>query len=169
MGPGTSRHAPLRSERWHELERRVYIARSPTEVWTTLLDPPSWTRIHGDIRFGAPLGAWPAAGSIRSARLRLGLLRERGAVESLEARPGQRLRYRLVAGPVIAEWAWIFEPTAGGTRAIHAVSGDMGDRVSGWLAGLGRDPLEKALEAHLRTLKSIAESRGDRGAEATHG
>jgi uncharacterized protein YndB with AHSA1/START domain len=169
MGPGTSRHPAVLSDHRHSLERRVYIARSPSDVWAALVDPPSWARIHGDIRFGAPLGAWPAAGSIRSARVRLGLLREDGAVESLEARPRQRLRYRLVAGAVTAEWSWTFEPTAGGTRAIHAVAGDVGDRVSGWLAGLGHDPLERALEAHLRMLKSIAESRPDRGAEATHG
>lgn len=169
MGPGASRHDPSGSVRAPALERRVYIARTPLEVWGTLHDPGVWAKVHADLRFGAALGAWPAAGSIRSVRVRLGLLRERGSVESLEARPGRRFRYRVVAGPVVADWTWTLEPTAGGTRAIHAVSGHVDDRISGWLAGLGRDPLEGALEAHLRTLKAIAEAPADRGTDTAHG
>jgi len=169
MGLGAARHDPTASRHARGLERRVYIARDPDEVWTLLHDPVVWAKVHQDLRFGAAIGAWPAAGAMRSVRVRLGLLRERGVVESLEARPGRRFRYRVVAGPVVAEWTWTFEATAGGTRAIHGVRGRVDDRISGWLAGFGRDPLEGALEAHLRVLKASAEGSSDRRVDAIHG
>jgi uncharacterized protein YndB with AHSA1/START domain len=146
------------------IERRVYIAASPAAVWAALHDPAAARAIHPELRLGPPTLAWPAAGEIRSARVRIGLFRAAGSVESLEARPGRSFRYRLVAGPLGSEWTWRLEPTAGGTRAVHTVEGRVADRWSGWLAGVGGDPLSSAVEAHLRGLRAVSEG----GSPAPH-
>jgi hypothetical protein len=140
------------------LERRVYVDAAPAAVWAVLHDPRFARTIFPELRLGPPTGAWPAAGATRSGTLRLGMLREPALVESLEARPAARFRYRLSAGALEAEWTWSLEARSGGTIVVHAVSGEVADRWSGFLAGLGGDPLARATEAHLRGLKVAAEA-----------
>jgi uncharacterized protein YndB with AHSA1/START domain len=139
------------------IERRVYIAASPRTVWAALHDPAAARAIHPELRLGPATLAWPAAGEVRPARIRVGLFRAAGSIESLEARPWRTFRYRLVAGSLGSEWSWSLEPTAGGTRVVHAVEGRVADRWSGWLAGVGGDPFSSAVEAHLRGLRSASE------------
>lgn len=155
--------AAARASRPRVIERRVYIKAPPSTVWAALHDARNAEAVHGELRLGPATGAWPAAGSVRSARLRLGVLRETATVESLEARPGARFRYRLVADDLSSEWSWSFQPLAGGTRVVHAAAVQPGSpiasaRWTGWLAGFGRDVLAGTVEAHLRGLKSVSEA-----------
>jgi hypothetical protein len=140
------------------VERRVFIDAPPAAVWGVLHDPRAARAVFPELRLGSPSGAWPAAGATRSGTLRLGMLREPAVVESLEARPAARFRYRVSAGAIQAEWSWSLEARSGGTIVVHAVSGDVGDRWSGFLAGFGGDPLARATEAHLRGLKTSTEA-----------
>ncbi|HYM82763.1 MAG TPA: hypothetical protein VEY67_01255, partial [Candidatus Dormibacteraeota bacterium] len=57
------------------LERRVWVRASPAIVWATLHDPHHARSIQRELRLGPAIGAWPGAGAIRPATLRLGLLR----------------------------------------------------------------------------------------------
>jgi hypothetical protein len=141
----------------------VWVKAPPSVVWTALHDPHAARAIHRELRLGPAIGAWPGAGAIRPATLRLGLLREPASVESLEARPATRFRYRLVADDLSSEWSWSFEPLAGGTRVVHIALVDpasalVTSRWTGWLAGPGRDRIGATLEAHLRGLKHVAEA-----------
>jgi len=88
----------------------------------------------------------------------MGMLREPVTVESLEARPAKRFRYRVTGASIVTDWDWRLEAHAGGTRVIHAAAGGVGDRWAGLLAGLAGDPLARAVEAHLRGLKTAAEA-----------
>jgi ligand-binding SRPBCC domain-containing protein len=140
------------------VERRVFVDAPPTAVWAALHDPRLARTVTPELRVGPPTGAWPAAGATRTGTIRIGMLREPATVESLEARPASRFRYRVIAGALQAEWCWSFEARSGGTIVVHSVAGDVGDRWSGFLAGLGGDPLAKATEAHLRGLKTATEA-----------
>lgn len=152
--PGEPRPAP----RPRAVERRIYVAASPSVVWAALHDPHSSGSVFSDLRLGPAAGAWPAAGSTRPARLRLGMLREPVTVESLEARPASRFSYRVTGESIATEWVWLLEEHAGGTRVVHVATGGVDDRWAGLLAGLGGDPLARTVEAHLRGLKAAAES-----------
>jgi hypothetical protein len=123
-----------------------------------LHDARAATSLYPELRLAPASGAWPAAGSSRTATLRVGILREPVLVESLEARPATRFRYRLTGDSIATEWIWTLEEHMGGTRVIHAATGGFGDRWTGILAGLGRDPLVRTVEAHLRALKATAEA-----------
>jgi carbon monoxide dehydrogenase subunit G len=159
VAPGT-RHSgqPAPTPRPRIVERRIYVAAPPAVVWAALHDPRSATAIQPELRLGQATGAWPAAGSTRTGQVRLGMLREPVTVESREARPASRFRYRVTGASIATEWTWTFEAHAGGTRVIHAAIGGVGDRWAGWLAGLAGDPLPRAVEAHLRGLKAVAEA-----------
>jgi len=86
------------------------------------------------------------------------MLREPVMVESCEARPAARFRYRVTGASIATEWTWTLEAHAGGTRVIHSATGGVGDRWAGLLAGLAGDPLPRAVEAHLRGIKAVAEA-----------
>lgn len=86
------------------------------------------------------------------------MLSEPVVVESLEARPTSRYRYRVDGDDFHAEWTWTLEPRSGGTVAVHAADGELTDRLSGFLAGLRGDPVARTVEAHLRRLKLAAEA-----------
>src|SRR6476661_2486860 len=94
----------------------------------------------------------------RTARARLGLLRDAAQVESLEARPDSRFRVRVTASGFDSEWSWRLEPVAGGTKVIHAATFEPFDRWTGILVRLGRASLASRVEAHLRVLKERAEA-----------
>ena len=111
-----------------------------------------------ELRLGPAAPAWPAAATTRSARARLGLLRDAAQVESLEARPNSRFRVRVTASGFDSEWSWRLEPVAGGTKVIHAATFEPFDRWTGILVRLGRASLASRVEAHLRVLKERAEA-----------
>ena len=102
------------------VERRVFVHATPRVVWATLHDPALTGVLFPELKLGPAAPAWPAAATTRSARARLGLLRDAARVESLEARPEARFRLRVTASGFDSEWSWRLEPVAGGTRVIHA-------------------------------------------------
>jgi carbon monoxide dehydrogenase subunit G len=140
------------------VERRVFVHAPPRVVWSTLHDPAATIALYPELQFGPAAPAWPAAATTRSARARLGLLRDRAHVESLEARPDSRFRVRVTASGFDSEWSWRLEPVAGGTRVIHAATFEPFDRWTGILVRLGRATLASRVEAHLQVLKERAEA-----------
>lgn len=139
------------------VERRVFVQASPRTVWATLHDPAATMALFPELRLGPADPSWPAAATTRTARARVGLLRERARVESLEARPESVFRLRASGSGFESEWIWRLEPVAGGTRVIHAATFEASDRWAGMLVRLGRRSLEARVEAHLRALKERAE------------
>ena len=152
----------LRADRL--VERRVFIQASPRTVWASLHDPAASAVLFPELRLGPAAPSWPAAATTRTARARLGLLRERTQLESLEARPESVFRLRLTGSGFESEWGWRLEPVAGGTRVVHAATLEPADRWTIILLRLGRHSLEARVEAHLRALKERAEraERADR-------
>lgn len=143
------------------VERRVFIQASPRTVWAALHDPTGSAVLFPELRLGPAAPSWPAAATTRTAKARLGLLRERAHVESLEARPESSFRLRVTGSGFESEWGWRLEPVAGGTRVVHAATFEPADRWTEILVRLGRRTLEARVEAHLRALKERAE-RADR-------
>ena len=140
-----------------KVERRVFVQASPRTVWFTLHDPDLSDELFPEIRLGPAAPSWPAAATTRTARTRLGLLRETAHVESLEARPESIFRLRVVGSGFESEWMWRMEPVAGGTRVVHAATLEPAERWTAILVRLGRRSLEARVEAHLRALKERAE------------
>ena len=140
------------------VERRVFVHASPRTVWATLHDPVATTALFPELRLGPAAPIWPAAATTRSARARLGLLRDLARVESLEARPEARFRLRVTASGFDSEWSWRLEPVAGGTRVIHAATFESFDRWTGILVRFGRASLASRVETHLRALKERSET-----------
>jgi carbon monoxide dehydrogenase subunit G len=140
------------------VERRVFVLATPRTVWATLHDPSATTALFPELRLGPAAPAWPAAATTRSARARLGLLRDAARVESLEARPDARFRLRVTASGFDSQWTWRLEPVAGGTRVIHGATFEPFDRWTGILVRLGRASLASRVEAHLQALKERAEA-----------
>lgn len=169
IGGGPSRRRPrgLVEETERTVERRVFVHASPRTVWATLHDPAATPLLFPELRLGPAAPAWPAAATTRSARARLGLLRDAARVESLEARPDARFRLRVTASGFDSQWSWRLEPVAGGTRLIHGATFEPFDRWTGILVRLGRASLATRVEAHLRVLKERAEA-AERG-QATSG
>ena len=140
------------------VERRVFVNAPPRVVWATLHDPSATNVLYPELRLGPAAPAWPAAATTRSARARMGLLRDDAQVESLEARPDSRFRVRVTASGFDSEWSWRLEPVAGGTRVIHAATFEPFDRWTGILVRLGRASLASRVETHLQVLKERAEA-----------
>ena len=65
----------------------MFVHATPRVVWATLHDPALTGVLFPELKLGPAAPAWPAAATTRSARARLGLLRDAARVESLEARP----------------------------------------------------------------------------------
>jgi carbon monoxide dehydrogenase subunit G len=147
--------AHLRGDRG--VERRVFMQASPRTVWAVLHDPAVSAALFPELRLGPAAPSWPAAATTRTARTRLGLLREDAHVESLEARPESIFRLRVTGSGFESEWSWRLEPVAGGTRVIHAATFEPVDRWTVILVRLGRRSLEARVEAHLRALKERSE------------
>lgn len=145
----------LRADRL--VERRVFVQASPRTVWRVLHDPSASAVLFPELRLGPAAPSWPAAATTRTARTRLGLLREVARVESLEARPESSFRLRVTGSGFESEWSWRLEPIAGGTRVIHAATFEPVDRWTDILVRLGRRTLEARVEGHLRALKERAE------------
>src|SRR5512147_637149 len=159
IGGGTSRRrSRLAPESDRTVERRVFVNASPRTVWATLHDPAATIALFPELRLGPAAPAWPAAATTRSARARLGLLRDAARVESLEARPDARFRVRVTASGFDSQWSWRLEPVAGGTRVIHGATFEPFDRWTGILVRLGRASLASRVETHLRVLKERAEA-----------
>jgi Polyketide cyclase / dehydrase and lipid transport len=145
----------LRSSRL--VERRVFVQASPRVVWATLHDPATSSALYPELRLDPPAPSWPAASTTRTGSARLGLLRERAQIESLEARPETIFRLRVTGSGFDSEWSWRLEPVAGGTRVIHGGTFEPIDRWTVILVRLGRASLASRVEAHLRALKEHAE------------
>jgi hypothetical protein len=156
-GGRTRRRHPSLSDSG-SVERRVFVLASPRTVWATLHDPAATSALFPELHLGPAAPAWPAAATTRFARARLGLLRDLARVESLEARPEARFRLRVTASGFDSEWSWLLEPTAGGTRVIHAATFEPFDRWTGILVRFGRSSLASRVEAHLQSLKERAEA-----------
>ncbi len=157
-GTGSRRAARVESTDRGPVERRVFVHATPRTVWATLHDPAATSILFPELRLGPAAPPWPAAATTRSARARIGLLREDARVESLEARPDSRFRLRVTASGFESEWSWRLEPVAGGTRVIHAATFEPFDRWTGILVRLGRASLATRVESHLRVLKERAEA-----------
>lgn len=140
-----------------DVQRRVFVRASPRAVWATLHDAGAATAIHPDLRLGPAEPTWPAASTTRSAEIRIGLLRDRARVESLEVRPDALFRFRIIGQGFMSEWSWRLEPVAGGTRVVHSATFDAVDRWTEVLVRLGRSSLSARVEHHLRGLKEQAE------------
>jgi carbon monoxide dehydrogenase subunit G len=156
-GSGTRARPPVLADSG-AVERRVFVNAKPRTVWATLHDPGSTGALFPELRLGPAAPPWPAAATTRSARARLGLLRDRARVESLEARPDARFRVRVTASGFDSVWSWRLEPVAGGTRVVHAATFEPFDRWTGILVRLGRASLASRVEAHLHALKERAEA-----------
>jgi carbon monoxide dehydrogenase subunit G len=143
------------------VERRVYVRATPREVWATLHDPAAAGVLFPELALDPPGPSWPAAASIRSGEIRLGLLRTVVRVESLEARPQSTFEIAVTAAGFAIGWRWRMEPIAGGTRVIHEGSFETTDRWTGVLVRIGRESIGSLAEQHLRNLKTRAESAAE--------
>jgi carbon monoxide dehydrogenase subunit G len=167
IGGGTSRRRSRgASESDRTVERRVFVHASPRTVWATLHDPTATAALFPELHLGPAAPAWPAAATTRSARARLGLLRDAARVESLEARPDAKFRLRVTASGFDSQWSFRLEPVAGGTRVIHGATFEPFDRWTGILVRFGRASLSSRVEEHLRVLKERAEA-AERGQTAS--
>jgi carbon monoxide dehydrogenase subunit G len=164
--PGGRAERPL-TEADGAVERRTFILATPHTVWATLHDPAATSALFPEVRLGPAEPPWPAAATTRSARARVGLLRDDARVESLEARPDARFRLRVTASGFDSEWSWRLEPVAGGTRVSHAATFEPFDRWTGFLVRLSRASLASRVEAHLRALKERAEAAQRAADQAT--
>ena len=157
-GTGASRPEGLGRGDAGMVERRVFVHATPRTVWATLHDPAATRALFPELTLGPAAPPWPAAATTRTARAKLGLLRDEARVESLEARPDSRFRLRVTASGFDSEWSWRLEPVAGGTRVVHAATFEPFDRWTGILVRLGRASLASRVETHLRVLKERAEA-----------
>jgi hypothetical protein len=146
-------------------ERRYYLNCSPSQAWLALVADDNAERLYPELALGPAESGWPAAGSSRLARLRLGLLREPVLLESLEARPGIGFRFRVIGMDIIGEWGWELDSLAGGTRVVHTEMLLPTDRWAAALARFTRRSAGDRADDHLRALKLIVESAapGTRG------
>jgi hypothetical protein len=58
------------------VERRVFVHAAPRTVWATLHDPAATRALFPELHLEPAGPTWPAAATTRSARARLGLLRD---------------------------------------------------------------------------------------------
>ena len=155
------------------VERRLFVNAPPETVWRALHGATADAAVSGPgsgparyalLSLDACVPPWPAAGSQRHGRLRLGPVRLSLEVESLEARPARRFRLAL-AGPIVhGEARWEFVGASGGTRvacALHLVGES---RLGRTLLRFERGALGRRLETELAALKRAAEA--DAGPDA---
>jgi hypothetical protein len=140
------------------VERRFYVNASPAETWTAIVADENAERLYRELIMGPAEPAWPAGGTARLARLAIGMLREPVLLESLEARPAQSFRFRVVGIDVIGEVGWALEPLAGGTRIVHTALIEPVDRWATILARLTRRSPGDRADEHLVALRSILDA-----------
>jgi hypothetical protein len=146
------------------VERRYYLNAQPTEAWTALVADEHAPRLYPELVLGPAETGWPAAGASRLARITVGLLREPVMLESLEARPGQSFRFRIVGLDIYGELGWSLEPLAGGTRVVHTALLEPADRWAAILARLTRRSTGDRADQRLQALKLAVEGGTARGA-----
>jgi uncharacterized protein YndB with AHSA1/START domain len=147
-----------RSASHRTVERRVYVRASPRTVWAALHEPTALADLFPELSIGPAGLSWPAGGAERRGEAHLGLLRVPVRIESIEARPYRIFRLAVVGEAFWFDWAWRFEPRAGGTRIVHSGVFASPDRLAGLLARIGRSSFETFAETHLRALKERAEA-----------
>ncbi len=122
----------------------------PDAVWRALVDPVSGSEMIPEASLGVPTGtSWPAAGSHRPARLRIGLLSEAGRATSMEARPGATFWLRVESPSLWTDWTWRLESVSGGTRVVHVGAISARGRLTAVLVRLGRRDLGAIVDEHL--------------------
>ena len=139
------------------LERRLFINASPEAVWRALHGEGRDPACYALAVLGPATPGWPAAGSQRSGRIRLGPIRVRVAAESLDARPARRFRLALDGSSVGGEARWELVAASGGTRVACALHLSGRSRVGRILLRLDQGALGRRLEAELARLKHAAE------------
>src|SRR3954463_5718262 len=82
----------LRSSRL--VEGRGFVQAPPRIVGAPLHDPASTAALYPELALDPPAPSWPAASTTRTGRARMGLLREKARIESLEGRPQPIFRRR---------------------------------------------------------------------------
>lgn len=158
IAPGT------RSGRFEE--RRIFVDAPPDAVWRALVDPDRGPGLVPEAGLGVPSTAsWPAAGSQRPARHRIGLLSESGRATSVEARPGTTFWLRVETPSLRTDWTWRMEPVSGGTRVIHVAAISARGRLTALLVRLGRRDLGAIVEAHLAAISDHVRATGRRAGD----
>ena len=148
------------------VERRLFVDAPPETVWRVLHGATAGAAGQGSggpahyalLSLDSCVPSWPAAGSQRHGRLRLGPVRLPLEVESLEARPARRFRLALAGPSVRGEARWEFVAASGGTRvacSLHLVGES---RLGRTLLRFERGALGNRLEAELAALKRAAEA-----------
>jgi hypothetical protein len=140
------------------VERRLFVDAPPAAVWLALHDPERAAMVDLLLALDPPGPDWPAAGSRRHGRLRLGPLPMRADLESLEARPQRRFRLGIIGPAIVGERRWELAPAAGGTRVASAVHLQGRSRLGRAVLRLERRALGPRLEAELAALKRVAET-----------
>ncbi len=141
------------------VERRLFVDAPPAAVWLALHDSSRSAAVDILLQLDPAGPDWPAAGSRRRGRVRLGPLPLVAVIESLEARPQRRFRVGIAGRSVSGERRWELAPAAGGTRVACAVHLEGRSRVGRALLRLERRAIGPRLEAELIALKRHAEGR----------
>jgi len=144
-------------------ERRVFVDATPDEVWRALVDPARGGDMIPEASLGVPVGAsWPAAGSHRPARIRIGLLSEAGRATTVEARPAATFWLRVESPSMRTDWTWRLEPVAGGTRVVHVGAISARSRLTAVLVRLGRRDLGAIVDEHLAAVaRQVRRANGE--------
>jgi hypothetical protein len=145
------------------VERRIYASAPPEVVWRILHSGVADPAQYALLVLEPPPPGWPAAGSQRSGRLRLGPVRTRVSAESLEARPSRRFRIAITGASVDGEARWELVGASGGTRIACALRLAGITRVGRLLVWLERGALGRRLETELAVLKLASESDAPSG------
>jgi hypothetical protein len=130
----------------------------PATVWHALLAPAPGTTADLILDLDPAGPDWPAAGSRRPGRVRLGPLPLAAQLESLEARPQRRFRVGIAGSAIVGERRWELAPAAGGTRVAGSVHLEGRSRYGRAILRLERRALGPRLEAELAALKQVAET-----------
>jgi hypothetical protein len=146
------------------VERRIYVSAPPEVVWRVLHSSPGDSSPYALLVLGPPAPGWPAAGSRRSGRVRLGPVRLHVEVESLEARPARRFRIAIGGTSLAGEARWELVGASGGTRLACGLSLSGLSRLGRLLLRLERGALGRRLESELAALKGASETEAASGA-----
>jgi hypothetical protein len=140
------------------VERRIYVGAPPEVVWRILHSGAGDAPQYALVVLDPPAPGWPAAGSRRSGRVRLGPVRAGVDVESLEARPSRRFRIAIRGTSLEGDARWELVAGSGGTRVACALRISGISRVGRLLVRLERGAFGRRLETELAALKRASES-----------
>ncbi|MFN8024395.1 MAG: SRPBCC family protein [Acidimicrobiales bacterium] len=113
------------------------IAASPEVLWAMVTDVTRTGEWSPENQGGAWLGTATAAvpGARFKARNRNGSKSWSTVSRVLDATPGRRFAFRVMAGPIkVADWSYTFEPTADGCRVTESFT----DLRPGWFRPIAK-------------------------------